>query len=407
MDGILRTLIGGLDLLARAANLDVPLRTEKLLDGLDRCGRQADPAQRQALTVLLRAAAEEARLNLFGHQALRWDLLRLLGNGQRVEWQLALQPALARAPVTSPFFILGLPRTGSTFLHRLLAEDPDNAVVRCWQTMAPAPRPMDFDAQSDTRARRAQRALDMFGRLAPELASLHPLGAELPQECTEITAHTFRSFAFDTMFHVPGYRDWLDRQDHAGVYGFHRRFLQLLQDGVPRRWVLKCPDHVFALDGLLRVYPDARLIVTHRDPVAVIPSVARLTQVLRQPFSRHVDPLEVGAEVTERWIEGAARLAALAQRGAAPATQVFHLHYIELVSDPVAVVQRIYRHFGLRLNALAHRRMQSWVACHPRGGYGRNHYPLEAFGLRRGPLERAFAGYREFFRIVPWPSQAA
>ncbi len=280
-----------------------------------------------------------------------------------------------------------------------MAEDPQNGVPRCWQTLDPAPRPSGFDAQFDVRARRSERMLAGFGRLAPDLASLHPLGADLPQECTEITSHTFRSLAFDTMLYIPSYREWLDRAGHEPAYAFHRRFLRYLHNGVSRRWVLKCPDHVFALDTLLKTYPEARIVITHRDPLAVIASVARLTEVLRQPFSRRVDPRVVGDEVVQRWIDGARRLVAFSERSQMPPERIFHLHYAQFVSNPVEALRRIYRHFKLPLGAETLRRLHHFVDHLPRGGYGRNQYSLKAFGLDRRALERAFAGYCGHFSI--------
>lgn len=406
MSAMAKALIDGADRLFRAVNPHAPrLDAAGLLDTAERrYGVNLAPQRRVALQLLLEAAEGEAELSFFGRHALRWDLCRMLRNGGKVEQSPAADGA-GKAALASPIFILGLPRTGSTFLHRLLAEDHDNMVLRCWQALEPAPRPCHFDPLTDARARRAERMLAGFGSLAPDLAPLHPLGADLPQECSEITAHTFHSLAFDTILRVPSYRDWLDRRGHHEAYRFHRRFLRFLHNGVSKRWVLKCPDHVFALDALLEVYPDARLIITHRDPVAVIASVARLTEVLRQPFSRHVDPRAVGTEVAGRWSEGAQRLVALDRCGLVPPERIFHLHYAEFVADPVDALRRIYHHFGIALAPVASQRMRALVQSQPRGGYGRNQYSLDSFGLDGRALDRAFAGYRSHFGIGPRASQ--
>jgi hypothetical protein len=400
---VVKALIEGTDRFARAVNLNGPrLDAAQLLrQTAHEHWLTKHPSRCQALVMLLESIEREAVLSLFGRYSLRWDLCRLLRNGARVESQLALQPHIEQTPVAAPIVILGLPRTGTTFLHRVLAEDPENAVLRCWQTLEPALRPRHFDPRRDARARRTERKLQMFRRMAPGLASLHPLGADLPQECGEINAHTFRSFTFDSMLHVPAYRDWLDQNGHDDAYAFHRRFLQLLQDGTPCRWVLKCPDHVFALDSLLKTYPDARFVVTHRDPLMVIPSVARLTQVLREPFSRHVDPHEVGPEVAQRWIEGGQRLIAFDRRADVPGARVLHVHHADIIADPVAVLQRIYRCFDLPLETPTLQRLRRFFESHPRGDYGRNNYSLEAFGLERRALEQGFASYRRHFQLGP------
>jgi hypothetical protein len=172
--------------------------------------------------------------------------------------------------------------------------DSANRAPLVWETIFPWPD----RSGSDRRAVQVARQLKAFEWMAPEFRDLHPLDATSPQECSEITAHVFRSLRFDTNYHIPAYRDWLDAdpERHLPAYEFHRRFLNHLQyqDGAASRWVLKCPEHVFALQSIRAVYPDARLIFVHRDPVKVLLSVARLTEVLRRPFTRHLDPALIG-----------------------------------------------------------------------------------------------------------------
>ena len=163
----------------------------------------------------------------------------------------------------------------------------------------------------DARPARVARQLRAFERLAPEFRALHPLDATSPQECSEITAHVFRSLRFDTTYRIPSYRHWLDQAGHLPAYRFHRRFLQHLQHQAPGgRWVVKCPDHLFALDAIRAVYPDARLVFVHRDPVKVLLSVAKLTEVVRRPFTRRLDPHEIGRQESARWLDGTQRMIA-------------------------------------------------------------------------------------------------
>src|SRR5208282_5020623 len=176
------------------------------------------------------------------------------------------------------------------------------------------------------------RQLRAFERLAPQFHGLHPLSATSPQECSEITAHVFRSLRFDTTYKVPSYRTWLDGAEHVPAYRFHRRFLQHLQfqdvstGARPGRWVLKCPDHVFALDAIRTVYPNARLVFVHRDPVNVLLSVAQLTEVVRAPFTRRLDPIEIGRDESARWLEGTRRMMH-AESGLHLAEPICHVHH--------------------------------------------------------------------------------
>ena len=238
----------------------------------------------------------------------------------------------------------------------------------------------------------------MFGRLAPEFQSLHPFTAQSPQECTEITAHVFRSLRFDTTHSVPGYLRWLDDAGHLAAYRFHRRFLQHLQHwNGPGRWVLKSPDHIFALDALHTVYPDARFILTHRHPAEVLPSVARLTDVLRRPFTRAVDRGAIGAQVGERWGKGASLMV---EEGARlPPDRVVHVKFRDLIRDPFDSVAAVYRHFGLTLSEASGQAVRRLIAERPDGGYGRRRTRLEAYGLDTEVKRQGYLDYIERFEV--------
>ena len=285
-------------------------------------------------------------------------------------------------------------------MHSLLAEDHDNQVPRNWQTIYPGQRPNHFDPRADSHARAVDQQLKLFAGLAPGFAAMHPITADSPQECSEITAHVFQSLRFDTTFRVPSYLQWVETHGHREAFAFHKRFLQYLQAGVPARWVLKCPDHTFSLEAILAVYPDARFVVVHRDPIAVMGSVAHLTEVLRKPFLRNIDPAEIGAQVGARWIEGANLLLAFDRRpDVAPARKI-HLHYDELTRAPLAAIKRVYAHFGLTLRAQAVAAISEKVSAQPQGGYGKHApYSLETFKLSAPTLQAQFAPYvRQYCR---------
>ena len=325
-----------------------------------------DVALEAPLRHLLEPCLTEADLSLVGRMATRWDVVRFLSNLLQMHDAERRNPAILEQPVAPPVFITGLPRSGTTFLHRMLMEDPANRAPLVWQAIHPYPPPHGRDRRQATVARQ----LRSFEWLAPEFRALHPLQADSPQECSEITAHVFRSLRFDSTYNIPSYRAWLDTDaaGHQPAYRFHRRFLQHLQQqdsswSAGTRWVLKCPDHVFALDALRTVYPDARLVFVHRDPVKVLLSVAKLTEVLRRPFSRHVDPLAIGRQESARWLDGTRRMMA-ASETAGLSPSICHVHYLDLVSDPVSTVEQVYQHFGMVLRPEASRR---WSATWRRG----------------------------------------
>jgi len=356
----------------------------------------------EPLGALLRAVREEAALSLIGRAGLRWDVVHLLHNLVRLREEERAQPAILAEPVAAPMIIIGLPRSGSTFLHRLLTADPATAAPRVWQTIYPYP---ERGARQDWRRARVARHLRRFAWLAPRMQSVHPLDADSPQECTEITAQVFQSLRFETIYEVPAYKAWLAEHGHAAAYRFHRRFLQHLQHQArggtepPRRWVLKCPDHVFALPALLAAYPDARLVFLHRDPLKVLPSVAQLTEILRAPFTRRLDRDGIGRMVVEDWVRGADLMVREARAPTIPAGQVLHLRYRDLVQRPIETVERLYGHFGIAFGEAARGAMQTMLAAKPRGGYGENRYTFAAHGIDPEELRVRFADYVGLFGV--------
>lgn len=348
-----------------------------------------DPPLREPLERLLWSLRNEANLNAFGRVSTRWDMLRLLGSRLELQAALTRRPQLRDQPVEAPLVITGLPRSGSTFLHRLLAEDPTNLVVRHHSTIHP------FESDS---ARRVQRQLWALRYLGPQLSAIHPMTPQTPQECTEVFSSSFRSLRFDSTHRIPAYRIWLDESGSRDAYRLHRRFLQYWQAGTrePRRWVLKSPDHIFTLADLLEEYPDARIVLTHRDPAAVLPSVANLTVTLRRLFSSTVDPYDIGRQVFDRWIEGGQRMIA-ADRQLTASGRLFHLHYADLVRDPLAAVTSMYRHFDLPLGPSARGAMQDFVREHRQGDYASNHYRFEDYDLTPQKLRDKFADYLGYF----------
>ena len=279
-------------LLDRPFSADVLLRRATRETGLTDFG---DDSFLEPMRTFLASCSQEAALGLIGQSATKWDVTRFLINLLRMRAAEVQDGGIQRQRIRKPIFITGLPRSGTTFLHRLMMADPRNRAPLVWQTIHPYPDLGLRPGAPDNRVARVARSLRMFQFLAPEFRALHPLDATSPQECSEINAHVFRSMRFDSNYHVPSYRNWLDAdiERHLPAYRFHKRFLQHLQHQTPNagtQWVLKCPEHLFALRAIKAVYPDARLVFVHRDPVKVLLSVAKLTEVLRRPFSRYIDP---------------------------------------------------------------------------------------------------------------------
>ena len=367
--------------------------------GLDDFG---DDSFREALRVLLRAYETDAQLSFVGRICVHGDLVRLLNNRLRLIADRRRYPAIAAEVIRRPLFITGLPRSGTTFLHALLAQDPAHRAPQVWEVMHPSPPPEQASYATDPRITTTARQLKWLDFLMPDFKKVHLIGARLPQECIAITSHDFRSYSFETMSAVHSYRVWHDSQDKRPEYEFHRHFLQHLQWRCPgQRWVLKAPGHLLALEALLQVYPDACIVLTHRDPLKVLASCASFTEVLRNGFSDRVDKVSMARQVQQRWAEGAGLAVNYRQTQGNPQQQLFDVHYVELLRDPMSMVRRIYEFFDLELSGAAETAMERFLLANPQNKGGVHRYSLEEFGLNPETERRRFQFYLDFFGIEP------
>lgn len=398
MSGILAAL--GQQAVERLSLAERLLRPESLIRRTGAAELLAPYGGDAPLRILLDDYGRHARLNLVGCFAARFEVRRMLDTLAALRAREAREPALLEAPIERPIIVTGLPRSGTTFLHKLLAADPASRVPATWETIFPLPR-----GRHDPPERRiatVARQLALFDRMAPRFREVHPIDAASPQECTEITAHVFRSFRFETTHHVPGFRAWLRGADHLPTYRFHRVFLQHLQhnDGAgPRRWVLKAPDHVFALEALAEVYPDACMVFLHRDPLDVLASVAGLTEILRRPFASVVDRQAIGRQVVTECVKATSAMLRADAKALFPPGRVLHLRFADLVRDPLSAVAGLYGHFGLDLSEAALGRLEQLVAATPRGGYAGVTHALEDYGIDAEEVRAQCAAYAGRFGL--------
>jgi hypothetical protein len=354
----------------------------------------------EPLRRLLAGYESEAHFTPVGRLAARRDTLALLANRLRLFEDRKRHPAIAGETIRRPLFIVGLPRTGSTLLHHLLAQDPASRVLQAWEVMFPSPPPERARYETDPRIDQAARQLRWLDRMAPEFKTIHPVGARLALECIAVMSYSFLSSRFHTTYHVPSYQEWLEEQDLRPAYELHRRVLQHLQWRTPaERWILKAPSHLYGLDALFATYPDAVVVQTHREPLVVLASVASLTAVLQGAFTDRLDLVEIGHEVTRRWANGLERAMHLRQSGRLPGERFLDVHYHDLLADPIAVVRRIYARFDLAFTADAESRMRQYLADNPQGKNGVHRYSLATFGLHPHELTHRFKGYREHFGV--------
>jgi hypothetical protein len=361
-----------------------------------------DPPIEPALAILVNSLETEADLHPHGRFLMRVHLRELLETRLRLTQAWNGRSEIKEASVIErPIFITGIPRSGSTFLHELLAEDPENRAPRVWEVMFPVPIGRRRPEKVDPRVQKAEACLWWFRRLAPGADSVYPIRAWMPHECVAIHSYTLLSEEFVSTCHVPTYEAFLHAADLGPTYRWQRRFLQHLQmERSDRRWVLKSPDHIYSLDKLLTVFPDAAIIQTHRNPAEVVKSQIRLTTVLEAMFARPRERAQLAiseARKIEQMLGYITRF-----RDAYPnvAGQFIDVAYRELVSDPLAVVGRIYERLSIRLTEVAAERMRGLVSARSRYKKGRRDSPLlPDLGLNGTAGKDQFENYCSRFGI--------
>src|SRR6266850_1733290 len=347
----------------------------------------------EALSRLLESSQDEARLNLIGKIALKTDVLETLCARLQMERDRQLYPDITRQEIREPLFIVGLPRSGTSVLHRLLGADPEHRSPLMWEVRSPSP-PTRHDEKP--RIQRATQSCNFFNWLVPTFRYVHTVGAEVPQECVSLVTPTFLSDQFDAMYYVPSYRTWFFRQHLQPANEYHRRFLQHLQfRRAARRWILEAPTHMFAMPALLSVYPDALFVQTHRTPIDAMASVSSLVTILRSAFSDAVDPFIVSREAIDYWSETMEKF--LDERDRLANDRICDLEYNQIRRDPIAAVRQIYEHFGWSLSPEAERRMRALVAGHAQRKSGNHRYDLSEFGSSPEEVFSAFAPYCQRF----------
>jgi len=356
---------------------------------------------REGMRVLLDSVEREANLSTLGRLSCRETLLRYLENRLRLTEYRTQHPEVAKQVIERPIFIVGLPRTGTTLLYNLLAQDPDNRAPLSWEVEWPVPPPEPETYETDPRIKDAEKLFGNLDRLIPTLPAIHEFGARLPQECVPINAHEFLSMQFHITFHVPSYQAWLHEQNMVRSYEFHRKFLQHLQSKYrKKRWALKSPAHLPAIDELLEVYPDALIIHTHRDPGKVMPSLASLHYAFRGMNSDSVNPARIGRNVMDAWSIHLQRAVEARRRHRDKPQQFFDAHFEDTLADPVDLLRRAYEHFGLELSDVARDRMSAFLAANPRGSRGVHRYAAEDFGLEIDDIRGRFAEYVDEFGVA-------
>jgi hypothetical protein len=293
-------------------------------------------------------------------------------------------------------FVFGLPRTGTTLAINLLHADPARRSLLRWEAFNSVPPPKGHELSSDPRYVAEQARLDMSLKYVPHISAMHHEDADSPTECQFAMAPSFCAQVYDSQAHIPSYGDWFLNADYAPAFRYHKRLLQLLQSEAPGRWTLKNPWHPLFLNELTATYPDAQLVMTHRDPVDVVGSACSLLKAVRAMFTDAVDLQAIASTLLRTFDAMIERTIAYQEKHGADA--IYHVQYGDLMRDPMAEMKKLYARFDEPFNAETE--MTAFLANNPKGKHGKHHYALEEYGLTAEGVRTHFRDYCERFGVA-------
>jgi hypothetical protein len=382
-------------------DFDALLEEARARTGLSDFG---DAPFREPLRRLLRGLDEEADLNALGRSIQRERILGFLVNHLQFESWWRRHPEIAREEIAQPVVIIGLGRTGTTLLQRLLAANPRFYSTLWWEARFPIPFPGETLEDPAKRIEQARAEVAQMYATIPDLDAMHPLDALAADEEILLLEQSFYSSTPEAFAKLTRFAAWLDAQDQTPGYAYLKRLLQFLQwqkraRGIRgERWILKSPHHIHYTDVLLRVFPDAKIVQTHRDPLYVIPSWASLNYGLWQQGTDRADPLECGRHWNEKMARGMLRC--MRVRDAGNQSRFLDLDYREIAQRPLAALARVYDFIGWELGAQARAATEAWLAANGREKRPPHDYTLEMFGYTEAGLREQYREYIARF-ILP------
>jgi hypothetical protein len=366
--------------------------------GLDDFG--ADTSYRTGLRVILEALDDYCDLNELGLYAAPIKLVHMLEQRLLAEQAFKARPDILTASIDKPLVITGLVRTGSTALHYLMAQDPGRQHLQYWLAENPMPRPPVASWGEHANFQASRTALDMLYEASPKLKAIHYMAADWPEECGHLLAQTFTDDFWQCGRQTPHYNAWYEQADMVPSYRQHKKLLQWIgSQQADKPWLLKYPVHMKHMRSLLSVYPDARVIWTHRDPALVMSSYASLIQGFRELSVRPetLDRNGILKEQMEIWAAAAER--AIEVRSEFPQAQFYDLHFEDLVADPVAQVRKAYQHFGIDWSPQCDSALRQWNADNPQHKHGKHSHRGEPLAIGYQQIRERFAAYIDRFGV--------
>ena len=353
--------------------------------------RLGDNDYLEPLSILMDSLRTEAKLTLFGSFAVSY----LINNQLRTRAKINSFINSNKMPEpSSPIFIMGLPRSGTTFLFHLLGLDHDHRSPYFWEILHPQSLSRKNSKGGKMKIRRTVTELLLLNKLIPEMRLVHPINSNFPEECTLLTAFGIKSYSYIYIANIPQYEKYLRTADFSSGFLWHSRFLQMLEHSKkPLRWLLKDPNHIEHLPEILNQYPDAIFIHIHRDPVESLGSICSVTSKVRAGFSKRVEDHEIGNNTLMYWENALNKY--LKSRVTIDKNRIFDLKYQDLVQNPLRQVQMIYSHFGLKMSPGFEEDIVKFLGESSKLRKGKHNYNLKAFGLNKNQVRNKLKLYME------------
>jgi Sulfotransferase family len=397
-----RAIVDGIASLAGDVVLEpgALLRDACAQTGLDDFG---DDDFLERLHVYADALEREAHLSATGRVMTYGMLLQLLKNRLLVEATVQRNPEVLDVDIAQPIIVAGMPRTGTTHLHNLMAADPALRSLPYWEALEPVLAPAEHPvagSTTDPRRERTDLATSMINTVMPLFVRMHEMTTDHVHEEIQLLAIDLSTMLFETTALVPSWRDYYQAHDQTSSYRYLRKVLQVCQwqrGGV--RWVLKSPQHLEQFRVLADVFPDATFVVTHRDPVAITASFVTMVTYSARMNAAHIDPHAYGSYWSAR-VEDLLRSCS-DERDLLPADRTIDVQFRDFMRDDIATVQRIYDVAGQPFTDESRQHMRSFIAEHPRGKHGRVEYDLSDFGIDEQERRKALQFYVDRFGVEP------
>jgi hypothetical protein len=328
-------------------------------------------------------------------------VVKALSDRLRIEDALRQRPELLERPVERPVFVFGVPRTGTTLLSNLLAADPARRSALTWEIEHPVPPPTTATLHTDPRCFAMLEHEKAMQAAHPEMFKFYRNSAVYPNECIFWMIHDFKTMLWESRGKLPNYRDWIYSADvdMEPTYRYHKKFLQLHQADAPGIWNLKLPSHSLWLDTLLKVYPDARLVWTHRDPITATSSFCSLQRLSHTNSLGHANLEWIGENYAWQTAEHARRV--MATREHIGHHRIIDVHYADVLRAPIAAMRQLYAALGDDFTPEAEASIRAWLDANPQGKFGRHEYKLAEFGLTAEQVRANFADYLDAYEVEP------